>query len=171
MKLASDLLMATCLLECQNSLIYIFKSKKGVTQVTVHHGEMENLFRGKCIKDNSCLFKYSFYIIIKVNIGRIHQQNMQLKFDKDKISILKEIINEINLMRIVSNPKIIQFYGVTKLTDELSLVLEYADGGTLGKYLRDNATILIKWETQLKFVNEITAATSWLHFKKIVHGI
>ncbi|GES79523.1 kinase-like domain-containing protein [Rhizophagus clarus] len=91
------------------------------------------------------------------------------KFDKDKISI-KEIVNEINLMRIAFNPKIIQFYGVTKLNDELSLVLEYADGGTLEKYLRDNATTLIKWETQLKFANEIAAATSWLHHKKIMHG-
>ncbi|RGB36315.1 kinase-like domain-containing protein [Rhizophagus diaphanus] len=92
------------------------------------------------------------------------------KFDKDKIS-MKEIINEVNLMIIATNPKIIQFYGVTKLKDELlSLVLEYADGGTLEKYLRDNATTLIKWETQLKFASEIAAAISWLHYKKIIHG-
>ncbi|CAB4475068.1 unnamed protein product [Rhizophagus irregularis] len=91
-------------------------------------------------------------------------------FDKDKIS-MKEIINEVNLMIIATNPKIIQFYGVTKLKDELlSLVLEYADGGTLEKYLRDNATTLIKWETQLKFASEIAAAISWLHYKKIIHG-
>uniref|UniRef100_U9UXB4 Uncharacterized protein n=1 Tax=Rhizophagus irregularis (strain DAOM 181602 / DAOM 197198 / MUCL 43194) TaxID=747089 RepID=U9UXB4_RHIID len=92
------------------------------------------------------------------------------KFDKDKIS-MKEIINEVNLMIIATNPKIIHFYGVTKLKDELlSLVLEYADGGTLEKYLRDNATTLIKWETQLKFASEIAAAISWLHYKKIIHG-
>ncbi|CAB4405218.1 unnamed protein product [Rhizophagus irregularis] len=84
---------------------------------------------------------------------------------------MKEIINEVNLMIIATNPKIIQFYGVTKLKDELlSLVLEYADGGTLEKYLRDNATTLIKWETQLKFASEIAAAISWLHYKKIIHG-
>lgn len=49
-------------------------------------------------------------------------------------------------------------------------MLEYADGGTLEKYLRDNATTLIKWETQLKFASEIAAAISWLHYKKIIHG-
>ncbi|CAB5299344.1 unnamed protein product [Rhizophagus irregularis] len=92
------------------------------------------------------------------------------KFDKDKIS-MKEIINEVNLMIIATNPKIIHFYGVTKLKDELlSLVLEYADGGTLERYLRDNATTLIKWETQLKFASEIAAAISWLYYKKIIHG-
>ncbi|CAB4405754.1 unnamed protein product [Rhizophagus irregularis] len=91
------------------------------------------------------------------------------KFDKDKIS-MREIINEINLMIIASNPNIIRFFGITKLKDELSLVLEYADGGTLEKYLRDNATTLIKWETQLKFANETAAAISWLHHNKIIHG-
>ncbi|RGB38039.1 kinase-like domain-containing protein [Rhizophagus diaphanus] len=86
-------------------------------------------------------------------------------FDKDKTS-MREIINEINIMIIASNPNIIRFFGITKLKDELSLVLEYADDGTLEKYLRDNATTLIKWETQLKFTNETAAAISCEEFTK-----
>ncbi|CAB4446480.1 unnamed protein product [Rhizophagus irregularis] len=81
---------------------------------------------------------------------------------------MREIINEINLMIIASNPNIIRFFGITKLKDELSLVLEYADGGTLEKYLRENAITLIKWETQLKFANETAAAISWLHHNKMI---
>ena len=51
-----------------------------------------------------------------------------------------------------------------------SLVLEYADGGTLGKYLRDD-TITIKWDNQLKFAKEMASAISWLHVDKgIIHG-
>ncbi|RIA92255.1 kinase-like domain-containing protein [Glomus cerebriforme] len=71
-----------------------------------------------------------------------------------------------------SHPNIIQFYGVTKLEGEInySLVLEYADGGTLRKYLNDN-TITFKWENQLKFAKEIASAISWLHVdKRIIHG-
>ncbi|GES83781.1 kinase-like domain-containing protein [Rhizophagus clarus] len=83
------------------------------------------------------------------------------------------IINEIHLTGIVNlHPNIIQFYGVTKLEDEIdySLVLGYAEGGTLGKYLRDN-TKTFKWESQLKFAKEISSAISWLHHdKKIIHG-
>ena len=54
------------------------------------------------------------------------------------------------------------------LLDEvnLSLVLEYADGGTLGKYLENNA---ITWEIQLKFANEISSAILCLHDKDIIH--
>ena len=51
-----------------------------------------------------------------------------------------------------------------------SLVLEYAEGGTLGKYLRDS-TITFKWESQLKFAKEIASAILWLHIDKgIIHG-
>ncbi|EXX72062.1 Ark1p [Rhizophagus irregularis DAOM 197198w] len=54
--------------------------------------------------------------------------------------------------------------------EKYSLVLEYAEGGTLGKYLRDD-TITLKWENQLKFAKEITSAILWLHVDKgIVHG-
>ena len=58
------------------------------------------------------------------------------------------------------------------ILDEInySLVLEYAEGGTLGKYLRDN-TITFKWESQLKFAKEISSAILWLHVnKEIIHG-
>lgn len=49
-----------------------------------------------------------------------------------------------------------------------SLVLEYADGGTLKNHLRNNAKI--KWESQLKFAKEIAAAILWLHGNAIIHG-
>ncbi|RGB32866.1 kinase-like domain-containing protein [Rhizophagus diaphanus] len=67
---------------------------------------------------------------------------------------------------------IIQFYGLTKSQDEkkYSLVLEYADGGTLRDYLRNDA-ITFEWKDQLKFAKDITSAIIWLHDDKgIVHG-
>ncbi|GBC05092.1 hypothetical protein RclHR1_06020007 [Rhizophagus clarus] len=71
-----------------------------------------------------------------------------------------------------SHNNIIQFHGITKLDDEIrySLVLEYADGGTLRNYLRNN-TITFKWKNQLRFAKEIASAILWLHDDKgIVHG-
>ena len=51
-----------------------------------------------------------------------------------------------------------------------SLVLEYAEGGTLGKYLRDDA-VSFEWENQLRFAKEIASAISWLHDDVgIIHG-
>jgi serine/threonine protein kinase len=47
------------------------------------------------------------------------------------------------------------------------LVLEYADGGTLGEYL--NNAITFKPEIQLKFAKEIASAILCLHDNDIIH--
>ena len=52
--------------------------------------------------------------------------------------------------------------------ENYSLILEYADGGTLGEYLKNNATTF-RWESQLKFANDISSAILCLHDNKIVH--
>ncbi|CAB4432527.1 unnamed protein product [Rhizophagus irregularis] len=71
-------------------------------------------------------------------------------------------------MKIVEfHPNIITFWGVIKSEMNYSLVLEYADGGTLGKYL-ENA-ITLKSEVQLKFAKEIASAILYLHANDIIH--
>ncbi|RGB28661.1 kinase-like domain-containing protein [Rhizophagus diaphanus] len=85
-----------------------------------------------------------------------------------KLSAGKEIINEINLMKRVDfHPNIIKFVGI--INDEINylLVLEYADGGTLGEYL--NKAITLKPEIQLKFAKEIASAILCLHDNDIIH--
>ncbi|CAI2173953.1 12867_t:CDS:2 [Funneliformis geosporum] len=100
----------------------------------------------------------------------------QVKFAIKKFAddCKEEIIpNEIRLMKKVDyHPNIIRFIGVVKFEDEInySLILEYANGGTLGKYLRDNAdTFKNKWESQLIFAHDIASAISCLHDNKIIH--
>ena len=50
-----------------------------------------------------------------------------------------------------------------------SIVLEFADSGTLGDYLRENAATF-KWGDQLKFANDIASAILCLHSHEIIHG-
>ncbi|PKY28966.1 kinase-like protein [Rhizophagus irregularis] len=86
------------------------------------------------------------------------------KFVENKEVYLTDMAN--------SHENIIQFRGITKLEDgkKYSLVLEYADGGTLRGYLR-NDTITFNWENQLKFAKEIASAILWLHdVREIIHG-
>jgi len=49
-----------------------------------------------------------------------------------------------------------------------SLVLEFADGGTLGEYLENDATTF-EWKRQLRFSKEISSAMLCFHDNKIVH--
>ncbi|CAG8605789.1 5525_t:CDS:2 [Funneliformis caledonium] len=92
-----------------------------------------------------------------------------------EVSMKEVILNEIHLMEIMRrkvdfHPNIIRFYGITKFRNEINfaLILEYADGGTLGEYLRNNA-ISFKWERQLEFANDIASAILWLHDNGIIH--
>ncbi|CAI2197553.1 18415_t:CDS:2, partial [Funneliformis geosporum] len=79
-------------------------------------------------------------------------------------------IMEIMRRKVNFHPNIIRFFGITKLKEELNyaLILEYADGGTLGKYLRDNAKTF-KWKRQLEFANDMASAILWLHDNEIIH--
>ncbi|CAB4432524.1 unnamed protein product [Rhizophagus irregularis] len=98
-------------------------------------------------------------------------KNTTSKFAIKKItqlSVEKEIINEIDIIKKVDfHPNIIKFVGIIKNEINYSLVLEYADGGTLGKYLENARTL--KPEIQLKFAKEIASAIYCLHNYDIIH--
>ncbi|GET60375.1 hypothetical protein RhiirA1_455572 [Rhizophagus irregularis] len=70
-------------------------------------------------------------------VGKVHQFSQSK--NSSETPITKKLLTRCNHLTGMVNlyPNIIQFYGVTKLKDEInySLVLE---SGTLGKYLRDN---------------------------------
>ncbi|GBB96979.1 hypothetical protein RclHR1_02890006 [Rhizophagus clarus] len=85
-----------------------------------------------------------------------------------KSSMEEEIINEVIIMKKIDfHPNIIKFIGIIKEEINYSLVLEYADGGTLGEYLDSVETL--KPEIQLKFSKEIASAIYCLHNYDIVH--
>ncbi|CAB4383302.1 unnamed protein product [Rhizophagus irregularis] len=87
-------------------------------------------------------------------------------------SFRDDIINEVYLMgKVNCHPNIIKICGFTTLEGETnySLILEYADSGTLGEYLRENAATF-RWEDQLKFANDIASAVLCLHRHQIIHG-
>ena len=49
-----------------------------------------------------------------------------------------------------------------------SLILKYADSGTLGDYLKDNFSKL-NWNIKLQFAIQIADAVSCIHQKNIIH--
>ncbi|GBC07811.1 hypothetical protein RclHR1_07700004 [Rhizophagus clarus] len=91
-------------------------------------------------------------------------------FNYDKTTP-KEIINEIQLQREVDcHPNIIRLIGILKepILEKYSLVLEYADGGTLQAYLQKPPKEL-KWDDKTKLTLQIASAISWLHDRDIIH--
>ncbi|POG66361.1 kinase-like domain-containing protein [Rhizophagus irregularis DAOM 181602=DAOM 197198] len=77
-------------------------------------------------------------------------------------STVKGIVREIQLQREVDfHNNIIRFYGVTAS----SKVMEYADSGTLRKYLNEN----LSWNDKYNLAFQLVCAVSCLHGEGIVH--
>ncbi|KAF0386543.1 kinase-like protein [Gigaspora margarita] len=84
--------------------------------------------------------------------------------------IIKDFIDELKILRKVScHPCNITFYGVTKSSyGHYNMILEYANEGTLRKYLKTNFTRL-QWTDKLHIAKEITFGLLFLHNNDIVH--
>ncbi|CAB4413884.1 unnamed protein product [Rhizophagus irregularis] len=87
----------------------------------------------------------------------------------------EEIVNEITLQRKVNFHKnIIHLYGITKvgnknnLSKSYSLVMEYAEDGTLREYLKKNYYKLT-WDNKFNLAFQLSYVVSCLHDEEIVH--
>ncbi|CAB5336585.1 unnamed protein product [Rhizophagus irregularis] len=88
-----------------------------------------------------------------------------------------KIVNEINLQRDVDfHNNIIRFYGITKHasenifnpTKDYLLVMEYADGGTLRDYLKNNFHRLT-WNDKYNLASQLARSILCLHEEGIIH--
>ncbi|RGB24701.1 kinase-like domain-containing protein [Rhizophagus diaphanus] len=86
---------------------------------------------------------------------------------------LEEIVNELKLHRSVDiHENIIRLCGITKVeTSEIqkySLVLEYADSGTLNAYLSKHFNEL-NWNDKFHLALQLASAVEFLHDNDIIH--
>ncbi|RIA96983.1 kinase-like domain-containing protein [Glomus cerebriforme] len=116
------------------------------------------------------------------SVGNIFRANWK---DSDTVLVLKssykltvqEIVNELKIQREVDfHANILRFYGISKLRTGLIhqmnkylLVMEYADGGALHTYLRDNFHRL-SWNDKYRLAIQLANAISCIHNEDIVHG-
>ncbi|POG81800.1 kinase-like domain-containing protein [Rhizophagus irregularis DAOM 181602=DAOM 197198] len=84
--------------------------------------------------------------------------------------MLKELVNEIKLQKRVDfHENIIRFYGITKVeAEKYSLVLEYADNGTLKTYLNNHFNGL-NWIDKYQLAFQLANAVECLHDCNIIH--
>ncbi len=66
---------------------------------------------------------------------------------------------------------IIKFYGISKLesnSNKYLLVMEYADGGSLQSYLKENFNKL-EWSDKYRLAFQLASAVSCIHNEGIIH--
>ncbi|CAB5381726.1 unnamed protein product [Rhizophagus irregularis] len=86
---------------------------------------------------------------------------------------LEELSRELVLHRDVDfHDNVIKFYGITTLdkesSDQMMLVMEYADSGSLRRYLEMNFNNLA-WRDKYSLAYQLACAVSCLHDEGIVH--
>lgn len=77
----------------------------------------------------------------------------------------KEIMNEIQMMKNLQSPNLVEFYGYT--TNPYSLVMEYVPQGSLLKWLHSG--IVITWDIKIKVANDMVKGLASLHGHGIIH--
>ncbi|CAB4407730.1 unnamed protein product [Rhizophagus irregularis] len=102
----------------------------------------------------------------------IHSKQIRSFFNFND-TITKELVHELKLHRVVGfHENILHVYGVTTYdedrNDQYLLVLEYADGGTLQNYLKENFLDLT-WSDKLNLALQLSYAVSCLHDEEIIH--
>ncbi|CAB5362938.1 unnamed protein product [Rhizophagus irregularis] len=93
---------------------------------------------------------------------------MALKYSDN--STIEEFVNELRLqLEVHYHENIIRFYGISsKQTNKYLLVMEYADGGTLQSYLKENFKKL-EWGDKYRLSLQLASAVSCMHNERIVH--
>lgn len=103
------------------------------------------------------------------------------KKDDDSLVILKEInmhdlkaterqmaLNEVNILAMLEHPNIISYFDSFEEDGVIMIEMEYADGGTLAKYLSSLQNPLEERDLILMF-QQIVAAIRHIHEHKILH--
>ncbi|KAM0855682.1 hypothetical protein ACQ4PT_049619 [Festuca glaucescens] len=80
---------------------------------------------------------------------------------------LKQLNQEIDILRQPSHPNIVQYYGSEMTEDTLSIYLEYVSGGSIHKLLRDYGPF--KEPVIRNYTGQILSGLAYLHGKNTVH--
>uniref|UniRef100_A0A8R1IL29 Tyrosine-protein kinase n=2 Tax=Caenorhabditis japonica TaxID=281687 RepID=A0A8R1IL29_CAEJA len=91
----------------------------------------------------------------------------QAKMEKVSQSQIKEFMREARVMRSLSHPNVVKFYGVAAGQEPLYMVMELATNGSLDSYLRKNTELGV--ETQNEMVMQAAWGLEYLHSKPLLH--
>ncbi|KAG0260127.1 hypothetical protein DFQ27_003736 [Actinomortierella ambigua] len=79
----------------------------------------------------------------------------------------KIIEQEIGLLRRLQHRHVIQFYGVHREGNEISLIMDFAEGGSLKQAIEDSR--VADWRVKSRIAQEIAYGLAYIHHEGILH--
>ncbi|KAG0261028.1 hypothetical protein DFQ27_003170, partial [Actinomortierella ambigua] len=86
-----------------------------------------------------------------------------------KEATLEPIKQEIDMLKRLSYRHIIQFYGETEIDEELVLVTDLAEGGSLRKAIKSNLIPPKAWSIKFRIAQEIARGLAYIHSEGVLH--
>ena len=102
----------------------------------------------------------------EVYLGDYHGTPVAIKkfiYKESKEDNLKEYKREISTLNLLHHPNLVIFMGVIAEKNNISIVTEYCEGGTLFELLSKKNKIEISWELKIKILLEIAIGMNFLH--------
>ncbi|EAS06587.2 Serine/Threonine kinase domain protein (macronuclear) [Tetrahymena thermophila SB210] len=100
----------------------------------------------------------------QVAVKQISQTSMNKNADK----LMQLLKNEIKTMKMIKDKNVVQLLDVRRSSNNIYLIVEYCNGGSLESYLNKNGKRLSETET-LRIIREIVSGFKCLYEQKIVH--
>ncbi|KAG0260128.1 hypothetical protein DFQ27_003737 [Actinomortierella ambigua] len=101
----------------------------------------------------------------RYNTRKVAIKKFQLhRHTTDQVEIIER---EIGLLTRLQHRHIIQFYGVHRQGNEISLVMDFAEGGSLKEAIEDSR--VGDWQIKSRIAQEIAYGLAYIHHESILH--
>ena len=89
-------------------------------------------------------------------------------FEPDNFIIQKLINREVEILKSIRHPNIVQFMGLCCHSSGIYIVTEFVPGGHLWKVLKDKE-LHLSWSVRVQMATDIAQAMNYLHRRKLLH--
>jgi len=97
-----------------------------------------------------------------------------LGVSEDTTSVMEEVERELDVTKKCSHPQVVQIFGLMVGPGRIGIVMEYCDGGSFAKYIRDSHQNLARpfnWEECINLLTDAAQGLAFIHaHRSTTHG-
>jgi LIM domain kinase 1 len=105
--------------------------------------------------------------VVSIGSYREHKE-VGIKDIKGKLS--NEALTEANILKKLTHRNIIRYIDIVQSRNQMSLIMEFIDGGSLNDYIQRTVQSSAYWKATRQMMIDVAHGMSYLHGEHIVHA-